>query len=67
MQVLRTVEDSKSQKEDEISKNNETEHPKCQKRPQIRDRRLNQGVVLKKKLLHTNVEHTLTKHALNIV
>ena len=65
MQVLRTVEDSKSQKEDEISKNNETEHPKCQKRPQTRDRRLNQGVFFK--LLHTNVEHTLTKHALNIV
>ena len=24
-------------------------------------------VLFKKKLLHTNVEHTLTKHALNIV
>ena len=66
MQVLRTAEDSKSKKEDEISKNNETEHPKCQKRPETRDRRLNQGFV-KKKLLHTNVEHTLTKDALNIV
>ena len=29
-QFLRAVEDSKSEKEDEISKNNETEDPKCQ-------------------------------------
>ena len=50
MQALRTVEDRKSQ--DKISKNNETERPKCQKWPETSDRRLNKGFALKKGTVH---------------